>query len=98
MCQYYYNPAANEVVGGLGLLDDACIIPHHNTFGKNWAKRLKRLLPEAVLIGIDEETGMINDGSHGMWQVYGKGEVTLYQHDVTQHFTSGAPFELHFAS
>ncbi len=97
LCEYYYHPAADEVIGGLGLLDGACIIPHHNTFGRNWANRLKRMLPGTVLIGIDEETGMVNDGPQGMWHLYGKGEVTLYKDNKTQHFTSGTPFDLYLA-
>ena len=33
LCEYYYNPAAGEIVEGLGLMQDACVIPHHNTSG-----------------------------------------------------------------
>ena len=62
LCEYYYNPPAGDVDEGLGLVREACVIPHHNTSGKSWASRLKHLLPDTILIGIDEETGMINDG------------------------------------
>ena len=93
LCEYYYNPAAGEVVEGLGLLEGACVIPHHNTSGQSWSNRLKRLLPDTLLIGVDEETGLINDGPHGLWQVYGKGGVTLYQRKGTQVFKPGMPFE-----
>ena len=93
LCEYYYNPAAGEIVEGLGLMQDACVIPHHNTSGKSWASRLKRSLPDTILIGIDEETGLINDGPQGSWQVYGKGVVTLYQQKRTQRFKPGRPFE-----
>ena len=93
LCEHYYNPAAAEVVKGLGLVPGACVIPHHDTSGKSWAQKLKRPLPDAILIGIDEQTGMVNDGPQGSWQVYGKGEVTLYQHDAARHFRPGAPFE-----
>ena len=96
LCDYYYHPAADEVVKGLGLIDGACVMPHFNTFGKSWVKRLAQLLPETVLIGIDEETGMLNDGPDGMWQVYGKGDVTLYRGQENQRFTSGKPFDLSF--
>lgn len=98
LCEYYYNPAADEVVGGLGLIEAACVIPHFNTFGKSWVNRLTRLLPATVLIGIDEQTGMMNDGPHGMWQIYGKGDVTLYRDQVSQRFTSEKPFDLSFHS
>jgi len=87
MCEYYYDPGKNRVVKGLGLVPNACVLPHHNTFGKGWATRLSILLPNATLIGIDEGTGMINDGDSGTqgnatkreWHVYGKGSVTLYR-------------------
>jgi len=94
LCEYYYRPAADEVVDGLGLLEGACIIPHHNTFGKNWINRLKQLLPDTILIGIDEETGMLNCGPDGKWQVYGKGKVTLHAKDRRQRFKPGKPFAL----
>jgi hypothetical protein len=35
-----------------------------------------------VLLGIDEQTGMLDDGEGGRkvgWRVYGKGSVTLYR-------------------
>jgi cyanophycinase len=94
LCQYYFDPSAGKVNSGLGLLNGACIIPHHDTFGESWAGRLKRLLPETLLIGIDEQTGMLNDGPDGRWQVYGKGKVTLYKGESTECFPSDKPFEL----
>jgi len=82
LCQYYYNPAAKKIVDGLGLVPNTCVLPHHNTFGKNWAKQLSQLLPHVVLLGIDERTGMLDDGDAGRkvgWNVYGQGNVTLYR-------------------
>jgi cyanophycinase len=96
LCEYYYHPSADEVVEGLGLIQGACVIPHHDTFAKSWVKRLTHLLPETVLIGIDEETGMLNDGPDGKWQIYGKGAVTLYLGQESQRFTSGKPFHLSY--
>ncbi len=94
LCESYFDPATGEVVEGLGLVRGTCVIPHHNTSGKNWARSLRRLLPDSILIGIDEQTGMINDGPRNRWQVYGKGVVTLYQHKMMQLFKPGLPFEL----
>src|SRR6266571_4925478 len=65
MCQYYYDPAKAQVVEGLALLPNTCVLPHHNTFGKNWASRLFHLLPNVLLLGIDEQTGMLDDGPEG---------------------------------
>lgn len=81
LCEHYYNPHTQDVAAGLGLVPNACILPHHDTFGKGWAAALRLRLPEALLIGIDEQTGMLDDGtgdSGSRWSVYGKGAVTLY--------------------
>jgi cyanophycinase len=78
LCEFYFDPASGKVLPGLNLLAEVCVLPHHDTFGKDWAPRLTSLLPGALLIGIDEETGVLNDDPTGQWTVYGKGAVTLY--------------------
>jgi cyanophycinase len=94
LCQHYYNPDSGEVVEGLGLIRNACVLPHHNTFGKGWASRLRELLPNAVLVGIDERTGMIDDSDDGRWNVYGQGAVTLYRGVQATAYRSGESFAL----
>jgi len=79
LCEHYFDQASQQVLPGLNLLPGCCVLPHHNAFGKNWAPRLNRLLPNALLLGIDEETGLLNDGPAGEWTVYGKGAVTVYE-------------------
>ena len=79
LCEHYFDQASQQVLPGLNLLPGCCVLPHHNTFGKNWAPRLNRLLPNPLLLGIDEETGLLNDGPAGEWTVYGKGAVTVYE-------------------
>jgi cyanophycinase len=94
LCQHYYDPGTGKVADGLNLVAGACVLPHHNRFGKGWSSQLAALLPEDVLIGIDEQTGMIDDGPDHTWNVYGKGVVTLYRRgEVTIH-RPGAPFPL----
>ena len=94
LCEYYYNPDDNRILPGLGSVSGACVLPHHNTFGRSWAPRLRRLLPGVVLIGIDEETGMIDDAASGRWRVHGKGVVTLYGNDRVQRFGPADEFSL----
>ena len=94
LCQHYYNPDSSKVVEGLAMLPNACVLPHHNTFGKGWAARLAALLPESVLLGIDERTAMLDDGAGGAWRVYGQGAVTLYRQGQATAYASGAQFEL----
>lgn len=100
LCQYYFDPAKGQVAPGLGLLPHICVLPHHNTFGKSWASQLTRLLPQAVLLGIDERTGMLDDGEAGRkagWRVYGQGAVTLYRQGKPEVFPAGASFTDIFA-
>jgi cyanophycinase len=101
LCQYYYDPGKQQVSPGLGLLSNACVLPHYNSFGKRWAAQLTALLPEAALLGIDEQTGMLDDGPDGRkasWRVYGQGTVTLYHHGTPSGFPSGASFTERFGS
>ena len=78
LCEHYYDPYEGKLLQGLNLLENICILPHHNRFGKGWASKLRPLIPQATLLGIDEQTGIINDASNGAWTVYGAGVVTLY--------------------
>jgi cyanophycinase len=74
LCEHYYDPYEKKLRPGLNLLHRCCVIPHHNNFGEGWAGRLAELLPESVLIGIDEQTGMINNtNSPNEWTVHGSG-------------------------
>lgn len=101
MCQYYFDPGKRQVVEGLGLLPNTGVLPHHNTFGKNWAQQLTTLLPNVVLLGIDERTGMIDDGKGGRkvgWRVYGQGGVTLYRDGRMVLYNAGESFEDDFLS
>lgn len=95
LCEYYYHPADDNVVKGLGLVPGVCVVPHHNDFGQRWIGRLEQLIPGVVLAGIDEETGMINDAQDGHWQVYGKGQVTLHQGSQVESYGPGTPFDLY---
>ena len=95
MCQYYFDPGRGQVVEGLELVPNTCVLPHHNTFGKGWASRLSKLLPDVVLLGIDERTGMLDDGKEGRkvgWRVYGQGAVTLYRMGQSKAYKAGESF------
>ena len=95
MCQYYFDPGKGQVVEGLGLLPNTCVLPHHNTLGKNWAQQLASLLPGVVLLGIDERTGMLDDGDGGRktgWRVYGQGAVTIYRNGQPAVYNAGESF------
>jgi len=93
MCEYYYDPSERRVVRGLNLVLNACVLPHHNTFGRSWAGQLTKLLPGVSLLGIDERTGMLNEAD-GKWEVHGGGEVTIYRGGSTVGFGRGGQFLL----
>jgi cyanophycinase len=92
LCQYLYDPENRSVVGGLNLLPNTCVIPHHNTFGKGWVPHLAAALPGAALIGIDEQTGLIDDAPGGGWTVYGRGAVAIYKSGALTIYRSGEVF------
>ena len=92
LCEHYYDPERRKVERGLTLVPNACVLPHHNTFGKNWAEKLKALLPGVTLLGIDEYTGMLMED--GEWTVYGGGAVTLYRGENIEKYASEKKFKL----
>ncbi len=94
LCEYYYDPVSSQVVKGLNLVEYICILPHHNTYGKDWVPQLKQQLPDIVLVGIDEETGALKDASHDDWRVYGKGKITLYHSRHVEEFEAEQEFTL----
>ena len=74
---HFFGPHSGRVVEGFGLLPNLCIIPHYNRAG-DWLARIWRDAPDVAVLGIDERTGVINDGEGGAWQVYGAGGATLH--------------------
>ena len=92
MCEFYYDPSRGQVVDGLNLLPNSIILPHHNTFGKSWASRLLEI-SKATLVGIDEQTGMLDNGPQA-WTVYGRGCVTLYRNHKIEIYEAGKAFSV----
>jgi cyanophycinase len=93
MCEFYYDPGARKVVEGLNLVLSSLVLPHHNTFGKSWAPQLIKEIPDVTLIGIDEQTGIIDDSAQ-TWTVYGRGNVTLYRNHRTEIYQVGESFSV----
>jgi len=93
MCEFYYDLNQGQVIEGLNLVPNSIVLPHHNTFGKSWASRLLEII-QINLIGIDEQTGMIDDGAK-TWTVYGRGGVTLYQNRQVEIYEAGKTFSVY---
>jgi cyanophycinase-like exopeptidase len=94
LCDHYFNPLSRKVLKGLGLLPGTCFLPHHNEFGKTWVPDLTFLLPKIVLIGVDEETAILNEGSSNAWTVFGKGSATIYQSLTSNVYQNGERFQI----
>jgi cyanophycinase len=94
LCSHFYDPYDGVLAEGLHLLANACVIPHHNRSGKSWVPQLQAQLPKVVLVGIDEQTGMIDDAGDGKWSVYGKGAVTIYHQDIIETYCEYQSFSL----
>jgi cyanophycinase len=93
MCEFYYDLNQGQVIDGLNLVSNSIVLPHHNTFGKSWASRLLEIV-QVNLIGIDEQTGMLDDGAQ-TWTVYGRGGVTLYQNRQVEVYEAGKVFSVY---
>jgi cyanophycinase len=89
LCQWYYDPDEGQIHEGLNLVPNSLVLPHHNTFGKNWAPRLTKEMPRVTLLGIDEQTGMLDEGENNSWNVYGRGAVTLYGGGKVETYKAG---------
>ena len=96
LCDRYYDPFEKRIFSGLELIPAACILPHHDNFGKSWAPGLLQRLDDVTLIGIDEQTGILNHVPDNGWQIYGAGGVTLYKGNRKKHFATGKCFDLRF--
>ena len=81
------------MIEGLKLVPNSLVLPHHNTFGKSWASRLLEI-SKVTLVGIDEGTGMLDDGA-GTWTVYGAGDVTLYRNQKVEIHPTGKSFSVY---
>lgn len=94
LCEHYYNPHTRMIATGLNLVQKAAVIPHYNTLKGSWLGELRSGIPGSALIGIDEGTGLINDGVDGDWTVYGGGQVTLHLGEATNVHPPGENLKL----
>lgn len=94
LCEHVFDHPTGQVIPGLNLLPNACVLPHHNRVGRHWAGAIMKMLPRVKLLGIDERTAMLNNGSEPSWHVLGQGSVTLYHEGTISTFQAGQTFIL----
>ena len=92
LCEWYFDPTVKEIKKGFGVLKDVILIPHHDTFGQSWHSLYFDKISDIRCIGIDEQTGMINQADRHQWTVYGKGEITLYLKTSMATYRTGQSF------
>ena len=72
------DPRGGAFTLGLGLVEQLAVIPHHDTWTPERARRTFALAPKGVpVVGIDERTALIRDAD-GAWRSGGKGSVIVW--------------------
>lgn len=72
------DPRGGALTLGLGLVEQLAVIPHHDTWSEDKAKRTLRIAPAGMpLAGIDERTALLRSPEGG-WSTAGAGSVTVY--------------------
>jgi cyanophycinase len=71
----------------LGVVPKTAVLPHFDTFGHKWVESAQAAAPELCLLGVDERSGAVWDGSG--WLAAGPGAVTVVNGKKVMRFTSG---------
>jgi cyanophycinase len=72
------DPRGGALTLGLGLITQLAIIPQHDTWSEDKAKRTLRIAPAGMPVaGIDERTALIRHPD-GTWAAAGAGQVVVY--------------------
>lgn len=78
LCDPMVDPRGGAITLGLGLIEQMAVIPHHDTWSEDKAKRTLRIAPKGLpIVGIDERTALLRDPEGG-WRTAGAGGVTVY--------------------
>lgn len=78
LCDPMVDPRGGAITLGLGLVEQLAIIPHHDTWSEDKAKRTLKIAPKGLpIVGIDERTALIRDPD-GTWRSSGVGDIAIY--------------------
>ncbi len=80
---------ARRPIDALGVVPEAALLPHFDTFGERWIPSAEQALgAEVTLVGIDERSAAVwRDGS---WTAMGAGAVTIIRGEERQRAPAGA--------
>ena len=79
LCDPMVDPRGGAFTLGLALVAQVAVIPHHDTWSPEKAKRTIEMAPPGLpVVAIDEQTALIRrpDGS---WAVEGAGKAVVFQ-------------------
>ncbi|MEO7427917.1 MAG: Type 1 glutamine amidotransferase-like domain-containing protein, partial [Acidimicrobiales bacterium] len=78
LCDPMVDPRGGALTLGLGLVEQMALIPHHDSWSEDKAKRTLHIAPKGLPIaGVDERTALIRD-PQGTWTVAGVGQVVVF--------------------
>jgi cyanophycinase len=78
LCDPMVDPRGGAITLGLGLIEQIAVIPHHDTWSEDKAKRTLKIAPKGLpIVGIDERTALIRDPD-GSWRSSGAGGVAIF--------------------
>ena len=79
LCDPMVDPRGGAFTLGLGLLSGLSVIPAHDHWSEDQARRTLRLSPpNLVVAGVDERTALIREGD-GSWRTEGAGQVVIFE-------------------
>ncbi len=81
------NHVNRRPADGLGVLPKTAVLPHYDRFGHKWVTSAKDTAPDLSLLGLDERTAAVWDGTK--WLAAGPGAVTVIDGMKVGRFTSG---------
>ena len=88
LCDPMVDPRGGAITLGLGLIAPIAVIPHHDTWSEDKAKRTLRIAPAGLPIaGVDARTALIREPS-GTWRAAGAGSVVVYLDGVDADLTA----------
>ncbi|MBV8161896.1 MAG: Type 1 glutamine amidotransferase-like domain-containing protein [Acidimicrobiia bacterium] len=78
LCDPMVDPRGGAFTLGLGLVEQVALIPHHEEWDEDQARRTIELAPAALpVVGIDTQTALIRGGD-GSWRSEGAGRVVVF--------------------
>jgi len=81
------NHVNRRPADGLGVLPKTAVLPHYDRFGHKWVASAQNSGPDLSLLGVDERSAAVWDGTS--WFAAGPGGVTVIGGMKVGRFTSG---------